>query len=78
MEALFQSLETKTTVSMPLVQNSMMKSYCPCGTFEDKRDFECLRREEAAAYYFSNLDDWARTSIVDDSMIKEFLNALEL
>ena len=76
MEALLQSLETKTTVSMPLVQNRMMKSYCPCGIFGDERayDFYCLRREEAAAYYFSNLDDWAQTSIVDDSITKEFQN----
>ena len=74
MEALLQSLETKTTVSMPLVQNSMMKAYCPCGMFEDKHDYDCLRREEAAAYYFSNFDDWARTSIVDDSITKVFLS----
>jgi len=74
MEALLQSLETKTAVSIPLVQKSIMRSYCPCGLFKDGW-MECsygVRREDAAAYYFSNLDDWARASMLDDNVVAEF------
>jgi len=73
MEALLQSLETKTAVSIPLIQKSMMRRYCPCGLFKDGW-VECsygVRREGAAAYYFSNLDDWARTSMLDDNVVAE-------
>lgn len=74
MEALLQSLETKTAVSIPLIQKSMMRRYCPCGLFKDGW-VECsygVRREGAAAYYFSNLDDWAQASMLDDNVVAEF------
>jgi hypothetical protein len=63
MGALLDSLEAKTGIYIRLVKDLMMKPYCICGTFQDIHEI-CVIREEAAAYYFSNLDDWNRTSFI--------------
>jgi hypothetical protein len=64
MKSVLQGLMEDRIPFMPLLDGSMMKPYCPCGVFSDTWSF--CRREHASAYYFSNLDDWERSSFIDD------------
>ena len=65
MKAVLQSLELVSKPLMPLITDSMMNPYCRCGRFEDAYRF--LDREVVAAYYFSNMDDWEKTTFIDDN-----------
>jgi hypothetical protein len=64
MESVLQSLEDGDELSIRLVSNEMMRPFCSCGVFCDSDDPACLRVEEASAYYFSNLEDWNRTTFL--------------
>jgi hypothetical protein len=46
------------------VSKEMMKPFCRCGVFDRSEDSACLRVEEASAYYFSNLEDWNRSTYI--------------
>ncbi|RDL33874.1 uncharacterized protein BP5553_08242 [Venustampulla echinocandica] len=62
--SVLKSLETETELQIGLVSNKMMNVFCRCGIFYRSDDVVCLRVEEASAYYFSNLEDWDRTSFL--------------
>lgn len=62
MTTLLEDLKSGGNISIGLVQKSMMKPYCKCGRFGDHSHF--VLREEAAEEYFSNLDDFKRTSFI--------------
>jgi hypothetical protein len=62
MQSVLESLEKGKELAIRLVSESMMKPFCSCGIFRDSDDPACLRVEEASAYYFSNLEDWSRTT----------------
>jgi hypothetical protein len=62
MQSVLESLEKGKELSIRLVSEDMMKPFCSCGIFCDSEDPACLRVEEASAYYFSNLEDWSRTT----------------
>lgn len=64
MDALLESLDAGTRVSIKLVDEQMMQPYCACGEFE--ADHTPARREHVAAHYFSNLEDWNRTTFIQD------------
>jgi len=78
MEQILSELENGGTLSIPLVQNGMMQKYCQCGRF--KSNFVgwpiCVNREEASAFYFSNMEDWSRTKFLDDRLVLEILGYL--
>jgi hypothetical protein len=68
---LLEDLKSGSNISIGLVQKSMMRPYCKCGRFGDRSHF--VLREEAAEEYFSNLDDFKRTSFINvPSHIHEF------
>jgi hypothetical protein len=62
MQSVLESLEKGKELSIRLVSEGMMKPFCSCGIFCDSEDPACLRVEEASARYFSNLEDWNRTT----------------
>jgi hypothetical protein len=72
MHAVLRSLESKTRLSMPLLDNSMLKPFCACGGFNRRNTIAPLYQEDAAAFYFSNLEDWNRTTIIDDRLVREW------
>ena len=63
MHTLNESLNSGDKVDIALVQNQMMKPFCDCGEFPGA-DPVCPILDDAAAYYFSNLDDWNRTTLI--------------
>lgn len=63
MESLADGLEAGGRVSILLVENNMMKCFCKCGRFIEELP-DCTRADDACAYYFSNLDDWGRTTFI--------------
>jgi len=63
MDALNESLQSGGKVAIALVQNEMMKPFCRCGEFPAAVP-ACTLVDEAAAYYFSNLEDWNRTTYI--------------
>jgi hypothetical protein len=63
MGALLRSLGSETEISIGLLEKPMMKPYCKCGRFENTIGF--VLREEAAEYYFANLDIWNRTTFIE-------------
>ncbi|KAE8444539.1 hypothetical protein EG329_014463 [Mollisiaceae sp. DMI_Dod_QoI] len=64
MESVLESLEAGNDLCIGLVSKNMMKSFCQCGNFEESRDPVCSHTDEACAYYFSNLDDWSRSTFL--------------
>jgi hypothetical protein len=75
MNAIRQSLELGESPSMPLLDDSMLKPFCACGQFHRmemgmEMEMRQLRlfRDEATAFYFSNLEDWNRTTIIDEQL----------
>lgn len=60
MYTLSEGLISRGKVDVPLVQKEMMKPFCGCGQFGDG----IPSVDDAAAYYFSNLNDWNRTPLL--------------
>ena len=63
MRSLNEGLISKGRVDIALVQNKMMKPFCDCGRFPEANRASPLV-DDAVAYYFSNLDDWNRTTFI--------------
>ena len=63
MKALHESLTRGNKLDIALVRNKMMKPYCWGGEFPDAYP-ACPVPEDVAAYYFSNLEDWNRSTFV--------------
>ena len=63
MDALNRSLNSSDKVAIALVQKEMMKPHCGCGRFPGALP-ACALVDQACAYYFSNLEDWNRTTAI--------------
>ena len=63
MKALNESLTWGNRLDIALVRNKMMKPYCSGGEFPDACP-ACPVPEDVAAYYFSNLEDWNRSTFL--------------
>ena len=63
MKALNESLARGSKLDIALVRNKMMKPYCSGGEFPDACP-ACPAPKDVAAYYFSNLEDWNRSSFL--------------
>jgi hypothetical protein len=61
-DAILDCLQTGDPDALPYVKNEMLKSYCACGMYDGLN--EIPQREDACTLYFSNLDDWHRTSFI--------------
>ncbi len=73
LESLNDSLLNKEAPGISLVQKPMMNTFCACGEFRTVKDGfghgypvtpACPLVDEAAAYYFANLEDWNRSSFI--------------
>ena len=67
MRSLNEGLMGKDKVDIALVQNQMMKPFCGCGHFLGRNPTHPIV-DDAAAYYFSNLEDWSRTTFIDSKI----------
>lgn len=65
MYALLESLNAGGGISVGLVEKEMMTPFCDCGKFEGAEDEACARVDEVSAYYFSNLEDWNRSTYIE-------------
>lgn len=63
MYTLNEGLISRGEVDIALVKKEMMKPFCGCGQFLEAV-LACPIVDDAAAYYFSNLDDWNRTTFI--------------
>ena len=68
---LAKCLELGNAQEIPLIKEELLKEYCVCGLFNGKGHMHCLR-EHACTEYFSNLDDWDRTTFLDDTIIVDY------
>ena len=66
METLLRDLTTGDEISIGLVKNEMMQPVCSCGRFGDQ-DGSLPIGQEAMRYYFSNLEDWSRTTFLHNA-----------
>ncbi|KAI1110727.1 hypothetical protein F5Y14DRAFT_427680 [Nemania sp. NC0429] len=48
--------------SLPLVDRKMMRPACSCGRFEVPKDLGIATTDDACAFYFSNMEDWKRST----------------
>ena len=64
MRSLNEGLIDKGKVDIALVQNKMMKPFCDCGQFSQGNVLSFPVLDDAVTYYFSNLDDWNRTTFI--------------
>ena len=67
MHTLNEGLTVGGKVDIALVQENMMKEFCSCGVFWNGHEGipACTVVDNVAAYYFSNLDDWNRTTFIE-------------
>ena len=63
MNALNESLDRGNKLDIALVRNGMMKSSCWGGEFPGASP-GCPILGDVAAYYFSNLEDWNRSTFL--------------
>ena len=61
MHTLKEGLIHSGEVDVALLRNKMMKPFCECGQFADDT---IQSSEDVSAYYFSNMDDWNRTTFI--------------
>lgn len=64
MHTLNEGLVVSGKVDIALVRKNMMKTFCGCGEFSNAVP-ACPIVDDVAAYYFSNLDDWNRTTFIE-------------
>ncbi|KAF2688343.1 hypothetical protein K458DRAFT_427949 [Lentithecium fluviatile CBS 122367] len=61
-DAILECLQTGDPKVLPHAKNEMLEPYCACGLYDGWH--RVARREQACVSYFSNLDDWHRTSFI--------------
>ena len=64
MHAVLESLVNDRPISIGLLDKEMMSPLNECGCLSGARIFP--RREDVSKYYFSNLEDWSRTTFLAD------------
>jgi hypothetical protein len=64
-DAILECLRTGNPNALPHVRNDMLEPYCACGLYGGFLRFP--QRENACKSYFSNLDDWHRTSFIAEA-----------
>lgn len=71
MQGVIEGLRTNNDSMKRLLENrgkDTLQHYSVCGLFSKAEHPGCARREEACATYFSNLDDWNRTTFIPHRM----------
>jgi hypothetical protein len=64
MARLLECLDKGAPISMPMIDDGLMKAYCRCGVFGQAAHKIALR-EMAANDWFGNLDIWDRSTFID-------------
>jgi hypothetical protein len=64
LEGMLESLQKNCAPDMLLVREHMMKPSCSCGSFMKACYDDCISPEDACASYFSNMEDWSRTTFL--------------
>lgn len=62
MHEIVESLESGGGVRRVLHHLELLRSYCGCGTFLSARDKDCACVDEVCEQYYSNLEEWERTT----------------
>lgn len=70
MHTLSEGLISRGKVDVALVQGDMMKPFCGCGIFPGATP-ACPIVDDAVTYYFSNLEDWNRTTFIETPSSRE-------
>lgn len=70
MQGLIEGLRTNSDYSimkrlLEIRGKDALQQFSLCGLFSKAEEPGCARREEACATYFSNLDDWNRTTFIE-------------
>jgi hypothetical protein len=65
LESMLESLQNNCQPDLPLVRDKMMKPSCCCGSFLEQPSDHYLTPDSACAFYFSNMEDWSRTTYLD-------------
>lgn len=63
MDSLLKSLSSGSDLDIGLLQKGMMKEYCICGRFIEA-NMEHAGTEDVSRHYFSNMDDWNRSTFL--------------
>ncbi|KAI9764311.1 MAG: hypothetical protein M1840_008529 [Geoglossum simile] len=63
MADLLKSLEAGMQPSIGFIKKGLMKPYCKCGRFDDV--LHIALREDTTVSYFSNLENWNRTTFIN-------------
>jgi hypothetical protein len=61
---MLESLKRDCEPDFPLFRDNMMKQCCSCGSFGRLGRDECIGPNNACAFYFSNMEDWSRTTFL--------------
>ncbi|MCJ1428601.1 hypothetical protein MMC29_006511 [Sticta canariensis] len=76
MDAIRECLERGEVPMIGFFENDMVHPVCECGKFEVPMSMSGLpRAQEIMKYHFSNLEDWSRTSFLDDYEYYHWLGA---
>ena len=75
MESLLDGLQSGNHVDVGLVEKDLMTPICNCGTFIANPFLP--RAEQVSKSYFSNLDDWSRTTFIPVRYV-ELVNEVEV
>lgn len=65
LEGMLESLRENREPDFPLVRDNMMTPRCCCGSFQASSLDDCIGPEDASAFYFSNMEDWFRTTFLE-------------
>ena len=67
MDAIRECLERGEVPTVGFFENDMVHPVCECGDFQvQENKFGIPRAQEIMKYHFSNLEDWSRTTFVED------------
>ncbi|OAL35869.1 hypothetical protein AYO20_04775 [Fonsecaea nubica] len=64
MDEVLRSLERGRPVQVGLIERKMLRDYCDCGNFLASKDHDCPCVDMVCAEYFSNLEEWDRTTFL--------------
>ena len=65
MDAIWESLDKGEMPKIGFFEDDMAHPVCDCGYFDDER-FWTPSAQDIMKYHFSNLEDWSRTTFIED------------
>jgi hypothetical protein len=64
LQSMLESVQEDCEPDLPLVRDDMIKPCCCCGSFMKELCDDCISPDDACAFYFSNMEDWSRTTFL--------------